>query len=106
MLKVAAGVKITADPGVVFKVKNDNGDYKAMLSGTALGTDLTGLVVEGVTFDQNTPNNPVTDNAILFAGFPRYAIYVTAGSGSPGAPLQFPQRRLGQYARGEWGEGR
>ena len=81
MLKVAAGVKITADPGVVFKVKNNNGNYKAMLGGTTSSTDLSGLVVQGVTFDQNTSGNAVSDVRTLYAdGTQRFCILAGVGS--------------------------
>jgi hypothetical protein len=81
LLKVAAGVKITADPGVVFKVKNNNGNYKAILGGTTSSTDLSGLVVQGVTFDQNTSGNAVSDVRTLYVdGTQRFCILVGVGS--------------------------
>jgi hypothetical protein len=81
MLKVAAGVNITADPGVVFKVKNNNGNYKAILGGTTSSTDLSGLVVQGVTFDQNTSGNAVSDVKTLYVdGTQRFCVLVGVGS--------------------------
>ena len=82
ILKVAPGVKITADPGVTIKVKNNNGNYKSMLGGTVAGSDLSGLVVEGVTFDQNTPNNVVSNVASYYVdGSQRFCILAGIGSG-------------------------
>ena len=39
------------------------------------------MVLENVTIDQNTANNPVVTQANLFAGYPRYAFYAPAGTG-------------------------
>ena len=82
MLRLASGVSISADPGVVIKVKDGNGDFRAILGGTKPGTDLSQLTVSGLTFDQNSAGNPVGNVKSLYvSGSQRFCIYVGAGSG-------------------------
>ena len=57
------------------------GDYAAVLVGATAATDLSGLAITGVTFDQNTAGNPVRDNARLFNGAPRFVVLISSGTG-------------------------
>lgn len=82
LLKIPAGLKrISADRGVVFKVKNSNGNYKSMLGGTLSSTDLSGLTIEDLIFDQNSGGNVVSDVAtLLVEGTQRFCLFAGAGS--------------------------
>lgn len=57
------------------KLANSVGDYTAILSdNTALGTtDLSGLTIQDLTFDQNSANN-VVGNIAQFTGQPRFVL--------------------------------
>jgi len=57
------------------KLANSVGDYTAMVSdNTALGTtDLSGLTIRDLTFDQNSTNN-VVSNINQFTGQPRFVL--------------------------------
>jgi hypothetical protein len=57
------------------------GDYTAMLAGASAATDLSGLSVTGVTFDQNTAGNPIRHPARLIHGMPRFVLLVSSGNG-------------------------
>jgi hypothetical protein len=63
------------------KVAASSGDYRAVLTGTTPDTDLSGLTIRGVTFDQNAPGNPVTNVQALYHGKPRFMILIVRGSG-------------------------
>src|SRR3989442_10832178 len=52
-----------------------------MLSGATPATDLSGLTITGIRFDQNTRGNPVFSTLSLFRGKPRFVILVSAGLG-------------------------
>lgn len=77
MLAATPGLRIVG-PGTL-KVSNSAGNYRTLLGAATPTTDLSDLVVDGVTFDMNSAGNPVADTATLLAGFPRYAVYAAAG---------------------------
>lgn len=80
MLEAKAG-QLWHGEGAI-KVASTAGDYRSVVAGVAVGTDLTGFTVEGLTFDMNNTGNPATtvgSNGTLFAGNPRYAIYAPVG---------------------------
>ncbi len=62
------------------KVASGSDNYAAVLSGASAATDLTGLTITGVTFDQNTAGNPIHSVSPLYHGFPRFVVLVVAGS--------------------------
>lgn len=81
ILKISPGVSITSDPNVVLKVKDNNGNYKTIFGGTGLNTDLSNLIIENLTIDQNSTGNPVSDvSSLLVEGTQRFCVYVGAGS--------------------------
>jgi len=59
------------------RIASGSGNYKAMLTG---GTDLSGLVITGVTFDENASGNPIHNVAKLYKGSPRFALLLVAGT--------------------------
>jgi len=63
------------------RVAGSSGDYAAVLGGASTGTDLSGLTVTGVTFDQNTSGNPIRNVSALYRGQPRFVILVSRGTG-------------------------
>jgi hypothetical protein len=77
-LRLQHGVKI-AGHHTTLKVARGSGNYQAMLAGTTPTTDLSGLSITGVTFDQNARGNPVSKPDALFHGKPRFVILVSAG---------------------------
>lgn len=79
-LHLSRGVKIIGH-NTTLKIAAGSGSYRAVLSGTTSATDLSGLSITGVTFDQNTAHNPVRQSSALFHGQPRWVIVVVAGSG-------------------------
>src|SRR6266704_1853970 len=62
-------------------VAASSGDYAAVLQGASPGTDLSGLSITGVTFDQNAAANPITNVQALYHGQPRFVILVSKGTG-------------------------
>jgi hypothetical protein len=81
ILGVSANQTLYGEGGAVIQVKAGTGDYRSVFAGSTKGTDLSGLTIRNLTIDQNTPNNQVTDSTALFAGYPRYAVYVAVGTG-------------------------
>lgn len=82
MLRLAPGVSISAEPGAVLKVKDGNGDFKAVLGGLTAAADLSGLTITGLTIDQNRSGNPVSSVKSLYThGAQRFCLYVGAGAG-------------------------
>ncbi len=67
--------------GTTLRIASGTGDYDAMLTGTSTATDLSGLTITGVTFDQNTSGNPISNTARLFKGAPRFVLLVGSGTG-------------------------
>ena len=81
LLEVAANQVLEGDPKSVIQVKAGTGNYRSVFAGASVSTDLSGLVVDQLTIDQNSGNNPLTDKATLLTGSPRYAICAGSGSG-------------------------
>jgi hypothetical protein len=79
-LRLQRGVKIVGHH-TTLKVAPGSGNYLAMLAGASAATDLSGLTVTGVTFDQNPRGNPVTSKTSLLHGKPRFVILASAGTG-------------------------
>lgn len=79
-LRLRQGEQITGN-NTILKVAAGSGDYAAILSGQTPQTDLSGLRISGVTFDQNSAGNSVSAVAPLFHGQPRFIILVSDGSG-------------------------
>jgi hypothetical protein len=63
------------------KVAASSGNYAAVLSGVSPSTNLSGLSITGVTFDQNTSGNPIRNVQVLYHGKPRFVILVDNGTG-------------------------
>jgi hypothetical protein len=63
------------------KVAAHSGNYAAVISGASPGTDLSGLTIKGVTFDQNAAGNPIANVQPLFRGQPRFVVLVVRGAG-------------------------
>ena len=61
-------------------VASGSGNYRAMFAGASDTTDLSGLTVTGVTFDQNAAGNPIRGATSLFKGMPRFVVLMVAGS--------------------------
>lgn len=85
MFKVYPGTVISGFSrfGSVIKVKNAAGNYRSVFAGATTATDLSNVVLENFTIDQNNTNNPVSSGAVsgpLFNGFPRYAFYAPSAS--------------------------
>jgi hypothetical protein len=78
-LRLQHGVKIVGHH-TTLKVAPGSGSYQAMLSGATPATDLSGLSITGVTFDQNPRGNPVSTWALLH-GKPRFVILTSSGTG-------------------------
>jgi parallel beta-helix repeat protein len=62
-------------------VAASSGDYWTVLTGATPTTDLSGLSITGVTFDQNTAGDPITDLQKLYNGDPRLVLWFPAGTG-------------------------
>jgi hypothetical protein len=58
-----------------------SGDYRAVLTGVTTTTDLSGLRITGVTFDQNAAGDPVTNVQKLYNGQPRFVILINKAAG-------------------------
>jgi hypothetical protein len=80
VLRLQQGVRIVGHR-TTLRVAWRSGNYLAMLAGVTPATDLSGLTITGVTFDQNSRRNPVFNTASLLQGKPRFIILVSAGSG-------------------------
>jgi hypothetical protein len=78
-LRLNSGEQIIGH-NTTLRVAAHTGDYRAILSGATAGTNLSGLSITGVTFDQNTRENPVGSSATLFNGQPRDMILLSLGS--------------------------
>lgn len=78
-LRLARGVKIVGHY-TVLRVAPASGDYLSVLTGTQPSTDLSGLSITGVIFDQNAQENPVTTYS-LYHGYPRFAVVAYKGTG-------------------------
>jgi len=79
-LKLQQGERIIGH-GTTLRVATGSGNYYAMLTGTDATTDLSGLAITGVTFDQNSSGNPIRTSAPLFNGKPRFVLLIAAGTG-------------------------
>ncbi|WP_042386488.1 hypothetical protein [Streptacidiphilus melanogenes] len=73
--------------GTTLKVVNNYGNYRAILSAPA-STDLSGLTISGVVFDQNSAGNPITGTCAsatstncLSPASPRFVLALLAGTG-------------------------
>lgn len=77
-LQLSQGVRIVGHH-TTLKVASGTGDYKAILSAATPATSLSGLSITGVTFDQNTAGNPITNTSALFQGKPRFVIWAPIG---------------------------
>jgi hypothetical protein len=62
-------------------VAASSGDYAAVLAAATPATDLSGLSITGVTFNQNAAGDPVTNVQKLYQGDPRFVIMVLKGAG-------------------------
>jgi hypothetical protein len=62
------------------KVASGSGNYAAVLAGATTATNLSGLTITGVTFDQNASGNPISDAAALYNGKPRFVVRILLGS--------------------------
>jgi hypothetical protein len=62
-------------------VAASSGDYVAVLAGATSATDLSGLSITGVTFNQNAAGDLVTNVQKLYHGQPRFVILVSRGAG-------------------------
>lgn len=78
-LRLQHGVKIVGHH-TTLKVARGSGNYQAMLTGATPTTDLSGLSITGVTFDQNLGGNPIRGTAALLHGKPRFVILASAGA--------------------------
>jgi hypothetical protein len=78
-LRLSQGETITGHH-TTLKIAAHSGNYAAMLAGRSMATDLSGLKITGVTFDQNTAGNPITSIQPLYKGQPRFVILIPAGS--------------------------
>jgi len=63
------------------RVASGSGNYAVMLTGASTATDLSGLTITGVTFDQNAAGNPIRNAPALFRGSPRFVMRFLLGSG-------------------------
>jgi hypothetical protein len=79
-LKLRQGERIIGH-GTTLRIAPGTGDYAAMLTGASTATDLSGLTITGVTFDQNARGNPIRNTARLFTGTPRFVLLIVSGTG-------------------------
>lgn len=79
-LRLRHGEKIVGHH-TVLRVAGSSGDYAAVLTGASAGTDLSGLSITGVTFDQNASADPIRSVTSLYHGKPRFVILVSKGTG-------------------------
>jgi len=62
-------------------VAASSGDYAAVLQGASPGTNLSGLSITGVTFNQNASADPIRNVQALYHGQPRFVILLSNGTG-------------------------
>ena len=62
------------------KVASGSGNYAAVLGGTTTATNLSGLTIPGVTFDQDASGDPISNAAALYNGEPRFVVRILLGS--------------------------
>jgi hypothetical protein len=62
------------------KVASGSADYNAVLAGATPATNLSGLSITGVTFDQNAVGNPITDVTKLYHGSARFVLLMVSGT--------------------------
>lgn len=67
--------------GTTLRVASGSGNYSAVLTGATASTDLSGLAITGVTFDQNASGNPIRSSAKLVNGKPRFVVLIGSGTG-------------------------
>ncbi len=67
--------------GTTLRVAAGSGNYFAMLTGASPTTNLSGLTITGVTFDQNATGNPIRSVPVLYKGLPRFVVLIIDGSG-------------------------
>jgi hypothetical protein len=79
-LQLPHGEKIVGH-NTTLTVAASSGDYDAVLTGATPATDLSGLSITGVTFDQNAAGDPVTNVQTLYHGQPRFMILIPKGAG-------------------------
>lgn len=70
--------------GTTLKVKDNYGDYRAILTAPAT-TDLSGLKITGIVFDQNASGNPIStsncSSSCLSSTSPRFVLALLSGTG-------------------------
>ncbi len=79
-LRLNQGEKIVGHH-TTLRVASSSGNYAAVLAGASAGTDLSGLTITGVTFDQNASGDPIRSVSALYQGKPRFVILVSSGTG-------------------------
>jgi hypothetical protein len=79
-LRLAQGEKIVGH-NTTLVVAANSGDYSAVLAGASAGTDLSGLTITGITFNQNSAHNPIKSVLHLYHGNPRFVILAIRGAG-------------------------
>jgi hypothetical protein len=79
-LRLARGETITGHH-TTLTVAARSGDYAAVLAGASTSTDLSGLTITGITFNQNSAANPITSAAHLYHGTARFIILAVKGTG-------------------------
>jgi len=78
-LRLSQGERIVGHH-TTLRVASGSGSYRAVLAGTSNTTDLSGLAITGVTFDQNAAGNPARSAASLLR-MPRFVILAVTGTG-------------------------
>lgn len=67
--------------GTTLRVASGSGNYFAVLAGANRTTDLSGLAITGVTFDQNAAGNPIHSVTALYkGGKPRFVVFISRGT--------------------------
>ncbi len=80
-LKLRQGERIIGHH-TTLRVASGSGNYFAVLAGTNRSTDLSGLEITGVTFDQNAAGNPIHSVTALYqGGRPRFVVFISRGTG-------------------------
>jgi hypothetical protein len=79
-LRLKHGERIVGH-GTTLRLAPGSGDYNAMLAGASQQTDLSGLTITGVTFDQNNSGNPIHSVAKLYKGAARFVLLLVTGTG-------------------------
>ncbi len=79
-LRLQHGERIVGH-GTTLRVASGSGNYSAVLAGATASTDLSGLAITGVTFDQNATGNAIRNSAKLVNGKPRFVVLVGSGTG-------------------------